>query len=374
MSNADAVPRDLLKLTVPEGVPTETGFFEISGTDSSEAVNSRVYKWFLDREKNPLLAPLFLDALQRVALEKLGGDSAKKSLTLQEYECSLEVTTASGKRIDILLDDTEAQSAIIIENKLHSGLHNDLLDYWSHLSYPEDQKIGVLLTLHPTGVPDVVESRFVNLTHLEWIGAVESEGIPVGLPLYTYGLLTDFFNSIRKRSNDIGISEQARFFFDNRSQVVRAVACRDQAKAYIESELQGAAAELELSYVPRNKWHFCYLKNSNERGDAFYTIAYEKMLRLEDPTIEVILELQSNAMQYASLLNKALEVNPESNALKSSVHTHGGSYIHFRYKPFLVGPDRIASLKGIMVRIIRDEFEPVMTIIRKRLDELYENE
>ncbi len=253
MSNADNLPRDLLKVKVPEGVPTETGFFEISGTASSEAVNSRVYRWFLDREENPQLAPLFRKALQRVALEKLGRAAATKMLTLQEYECSLEVPTSSGKRIDILLDDTDTQSAIIIENKLHHGLQNDLLDYWNHVSYPEDRKLGVLLTLHPTKVPDGVKSQFANLTHLEWIEAVESEGIPVGLQLHTYGMMTDFFNTIRNQSRDTKINKQARFFFDHRSQVVRAVACQNEAKTYIESELKSVAEQLQLSYESGKK-------------------------------------------------------------------------------------------------------------------------
>lgn len=370
MSDADAIPRELLHLAVPEGVRTEIGFFEISGTDSSEAVNSRVYKWFLDREKNPLLAPLFLDALQRVALEKLGGDSAKKSLTLQEYECSLEVTTASGKRIDILLDDTEAQSAIIIENKLYSGVHNDLVDYWNHVSYPEDQKLGVLLTLQPTGVPDVVGSRFVNLTHLEWIGAVESEGIPVGLPLYTYGLLTDFFNSIRKRSNDIGISEQARFFFDNRSLVVQAIACRAEAKTYIEHELQNVADRSRLSYVPGNKWQYCYLKNLNGRKDAFYTIVFKKILSLEDPTIEVILELQSNAIKHMSLLDRALDGNPQSKQLAHRTY-ESSHYVHYRTKTLVLDSSEIAAMSDVLVRTIQMDFDPVMRIVCKCLDELH---
>lgn len=373
MSNADNLPRDLLKVKVPEGVPTETGFFEISGTASSEAVNSRVYRWFLDREENPQLAPLFRKALQRVALEKLGRAAATKMLTLQEYECSLEVPTSSGKRIDILLDDTDTQSAIIIENKLHHGLQNDLLDYWNHVSYPEDRKLGVLLTLHPTKVPDGVKSQFANLTHLEWIEAVESEGIPVGLQLHTYGMMTDFFNTIRNQSRDTKINKQARFFFDHRSQVVRAVACQNEAKTYIESELKSVAEQLQLSYESGKKGQYCYLKDQQARIDVFYTVVYESLFSSGDPTVNIIIELVSGAMKYIDPLNKSLDGSPASDALESNCKKYR-SYAHFRAKQFLLDRHVIDSLSEILVPIIQDQFEPVMSIIRKQLDEFDGNE
>lgn len=372
MPNADNIPRDLLKVKVPEGVPTETGFFEISGTASSEAVNSRVYRWFLDRVENPQLAPLFRKALQRLALQKLGRAAATKRITLQEYECSLEVETSSRKRIDILLDDTEAKSAIIIENKLHHSLQNDLLDYWKHVSYPEDRKLGVLLTLHPTKVPDGVKSKFANLTHLEWIEAVESEGIPVGLQLHTYGMMTDFFNTIRNQSRDTKINEQARFFFDHRPQVVRAIACQNEAKSYIESEFKSVAEQLQLSYESGKKGQYCYLKDQQARIDVFYTVVYESLFSSGDPTINIIIELVSSAMKYIDILDEDLDGSPASNALESNCTKHR-SYVHFRAKEFLLDRHDIDSFSDILVPIIQDQFEPVMNIVRKRLNDLDDN-
>lgn len=371
MSNPDNLPRDLLKVKVPEGVPTETGFFEISGTASSEAVNSRVYRWFLDREENPQLAPLFRKALQRLALEKLGRDSATKLLALQEYECSLEVTTSRGNRIDILLDDAEAQSAIIIENKLHHTLENDLLDYWNHVSYPEDRKLGVLLTLQRTEIPDAVKSRFVNLTHLEWIEAVEFEGIPVGLPLHTYGMMTDFFKTIRRQSQNKDMNEQAQFYFDHPVQVWRARECWNEALAYVKSELEEVGRWLALS-VRTNGHNYCHLKDSKRNQDAFYTVILQNLLCGTDPTISVILELQGNAIQHMDSLDKALEGNPHSFELKHRTHV-SSQYVHYRKKEFAMNSSKIATMSEVLVRTIREEFEPVMNIIQKRLDELYEN-
>ena len=371
MSNADNLPRDLLKVEVPEGVPTETGFFEISGTASSEAVNSRVYRWFLDRKENPQLAPLFCDALQRLALDKLGRDGMTKHLTLQEYECSLEVETSNRKRIDILLDDTAAQSAIIIENKLHHSLQNDLLDYWNHISYPEDQKLGVLLTLHHMNVPDEVKSRFVNVTHLEWIEAVESEGIPIGLPLHTYGMITDFANAIRKQSRNNAMNEQARFYFDHPEQMWRARECWDEALAHIKNELVEVGRRLDLS--PKTyPYNYCHLKDSNRSHDAFYTVMFEDLLRKNDPTISVTLELQGDAIQHMDALDRVLDGNPQSNELKHRTCKHS-NFVHYRTKTFVLNSSSIATMSDVLVLTVQEDFEPVMSIIRKRLDELYES-
>lgn len=372
MSNADNLPRDLLKVKVPEGVPTETGFFEISGTASSEAVNSRVYRWFLDREVNPQLAPLFRKALQRLALEKLGRDAGTKLLALQEYECLLEVTTSSGNRIDILLDDPDAQSAIIIENKLHHSLQNDLLDYWNHISYPEDHKLGVLLTLYPTEVPESVTSRFVNLTHLDWIEAVESEGIPIGLPLHTYGMMTDFFNAIRTQSKNEDMNEQAQFYFDNPAQVWRAKECWNEALTYVKSELEEVGRWLDLS-VRTHGHNYCHLKNPKRSQDAFYTVNLQNLLRGNAPTISVILELQGNAIQYMDSLDRALDENPQSNELKHRTYV-SSQYVHYRTKEFALNSSKISTMSEVLVRTIREDFEPVMNIIHGRLDELYGND
>lgn len=371
MFNADNLPRDLLKVKVPEGVPTETGFFEISGTASSEAVNSRVYRWFLDRVENPQLAPLFRKTLQRLALEKLGRAAATKRITLQEYECSLEVETSSRKRIDILLDDTEAKSAIIIENKLHHSLQNDLVDYWNHVSYPEDQKLGVLLTLRRTNVPDDVQSRFVNITHLEWIETVESERVPIGLPLHTYGMMTDFFSAIRKQSRNKSMNEQAQFYFDHPAQMWKAKECWNEAFDYIKNELVEVGERLDLS--PKSyPYYYCHLKDRKRSQDAFYTVMFEDLLRGNDSTISVTIELQGNAIQHMDSLDRVLDENPQSNRLEHRT-CERTNYVHYRTKTLVLNSSRIAAMSEVLVRTMQEDFGPVMNIIQKRLEELYES-
>lgn len=372
MSKDEGIPWELLKIEVPEGVPTETGYFEISGTATRETVNSRVYAWFLNREQNPVLAPLFCDALLHVARRKHDDTSIAERLLLGKYKCQLEVATSIGNRIDILLRDIQAQLAIIIENKIHAELRNDLRDYWNHVSYPEDQKLGILLTLHRTQVPENVKSRFINITHLEWIEAIESAGVPSGIPLYTYGMMTDFFNTIRNQSTNRAMNDQARFFFDHPVPVIQAKECLDAATNYIKGELREVAELLELSFsFPY--YGYCYLKEKKHIDDAYYTIIFEQLLQSKDPILHVIIELYSAGIKHIDSLERALKLTPQSKAIMPSRERRGESRcVHFRTKTFLMNTDRISQLKDILIETIQEDFEPMMSIIHETLDGLIE--
>lgn len=373
MSKDEGIPWELLNIKVPEGVPKETGFFEISGTATSEKVSSRVYAWFLDRGKNPVLAQLFCDALLRVAQEKLDDASVAECLALGNYECELEETTSSQKRIDILLRDTEARLAIIIENKIHADLKNDLLDYWNHVSYPKAQKLGVLLTLHPTVMPEDFKSTFINITHLEWVESIEFARVPSGIPLYTYGMMTDFFNTIRNQSTNKTMNDQARFFFDHPALVTQAHECLKAAMKYIEGELEEMASLLGLSPKIYVRSGLCYLYEGKDRDDAYYKVDFNQLVRKENPEINVILELHSTGIRHMNLLDEALGVLPQSSTIKRSKSIQGRGetkYVHFRAKELSLNADRISQLGEILIKTIRVEFKPLMSIIHKRLDEL----
>lgn len=379
MSNDEGIPWELLNIKVPEGVPKKTGFFEISGTEASELVSSRVYAWFLNREQNPVLAPLFCDALLPLVQDKLGDTSAAERLLSGRYECQLEVTTSAGNRIDILLDDAETQSAIIIENKIHADLTNDLRDYWNHVSYPEAQKLGVLLSLYPTEIPEEFKSIFINVTHLEWVEAVESEGVPIGMPLYTYGMMTDFFNAIRNQSTGKVMSDRARFFFDHPIPVIQAKKCLDEAINHLKSELKEVAQRLQLSpdfgYLKSDGW--CYIYKQEHRNDAYYKVIFDQIAYPKSAPIRVILELYSNGIKHIALLDQALESTPQSKEMICSRQTIGrgeAKVVHYRVKEIPWNADRISQLSKILVETIQDEFKPMMDIIHKTLDGLTERE
>ena len=92
--------QQLLELEIPVSPPTEIGFLEITETQSSELINSRLYAYFLNPDRNPKVAELFLESLLEIINIKSKGF---KQLTFQNYTCEVEVSLDSRRRIDILI-------------------------------------------------------------------------------------------------------------------------------------------------------------------------------------------------------------------------------------------------------------------------------
>ncbi|WP_298417129.1 PD-(D/E)XK nuclease family protein [uncultured Kordia sp.] len=137
----DGLLTDFLALEIPTVKVPPDGFLEIIGLSHYETINSRIYSYFLDQEKNENISSLFIYSLAEIILEKTG-----KSIIIDTFEVFTEVSTTKG-RIDIVIEDCNNKSVIIIENKIYHHLNNPLLDYWKHYKYKN--KLGIILTLKP---------------------------------------------------------------------------------------------------------------------------------------------------------------------------------------------------------------------------------
>ena len=65
---------ELLQLEIPPEIEHDEGFLEVIGKSHHETINSNVYRFFLDQERCPDYAPLFINALLAIISEKTGGD------------------------------------------------------------------------------------------------------------------------------------------------------------------------------------------------------------------------------------------------------------------------------------------------------------
>lgn len=168
---------------LPKAKEVRKNFIEIAGYPSWENVNSNLLAFYFDAEEEHNFSRLFIESLLD-AIEDSTNDSFDRKLFDTEFSVEREVSTEKG-RIDILLQEkleeddenedeegkSEPQWAIIIENKLFSGLHNDLYDYWNSLK--ESKKIGVVLSIHKIEIPEKYKDKdgiiFENVTHKELI-------------------------------------------------------------------------------------------------------------------------------------------------------------------------------------------------------------
>lgn len=204
--------KDILNSVIPESEVNseEKSFMSIAGIEHLENIWSNIYAYYLDANESHGLASIFLQSLQRLIMNKSG-----RHFNLSGCRIVREQSTNNGNRIDILIH-THDQS-VIIENKVFHTLNNDLNDYWFSVCGKDDSKIGIVLTLHPVNINN---PHYINLTHLEWISAVENEIVLNSISLKTEIaiLFYDFIDTIKRVSGKMKESDM-RFYLQNRFRI-----------------------------------------------------------------------------------------------------------------------------------------------------------
>lgn len=348
---------ELLKLDIPKEAINNVGFLEITGMAHYENVNSRIYAYFLDEQNYPELATLFVNSLQELVKDK-----TSKEIVLERYVVITEDLTKKNNRIDITLNDADNETVIIIENKIYHYLNNDLVDYWNHFNYKDDNKIGVLLTLYPHDIPSEVQGKFVNVTHSEWVTKIQSNGLPSKLPAQVYNYLNDFFNTIDNLTQSNVMNEQAKFYFDHSKKVQLAKATYSEAIKFIESQISQVASTIGWQvYGKYDDWKNIWDRANNL--NTFYTLWYKPLLEGE-LKMTIIIELQGEDIQKVSGLDNALKDNENFRKLKK----HGSSnknFYHYAYQQYTMSISDLEDLANFVIRRIDEDFKDVMEIAIK---------
>ena len=161
----DAIAR-FTEVPVSSAEATRPNIFRIAGFPRRETVSSNVLAYFFDPAENHGLKEMMLKALLRTI--------HKEDMDVSDVSVSTEVTTDKNNRIDILLDLPEL--SIVIENKVDSGLYNDLADYhcWAKENSGNEAIVVVLhpfdnfvLENHPSARGLVVEQDLFNVHYDE---------------------------------------------------------------------------------------------------------------------------------------------------------------------------------------------------------------
>lgn len=343
----------VLDLELPSTIEKSTGFLEITGQEQKEVVNTKVYAYFLNQTTNPELAELFM-----VTLTGLIARKTNRNVVMSRFRCALEEPTITRKRIDLLIRDESSQSAIIIENKLNHHLNNDLKEYYDHVT--QTNKIGVLLTLEATKIPEGNQGTYVNITHKEWIDAIKLKGLPAGLSHKMYVYLNDFFETIAYLTVNYNMNEQVKFFFNYPAKINKAKECYDQAYQYVLTQLQLVADNYELkmngtSVYTRYIWDF------ENKTPAYYLFDFENLLK-DKKQITIIIELYDKATQKVTALDAILAHDPHLLALDRDGY-HSNSYWHYAKRTYTWQPDVYPNLSEFLIKNIDDDFQPVMVKI-----------
>ena len=133
----DAIAR-FTEVPASSAEATHPNIFCIAGFPRRETVSSNVLAYFFDPAENHGLKDMMLKALLRTI--------HKEDMDVSDVSVYTEASTDKNNRIDILLDLPEL--SIVIENKVDSGLNNDLADYHCWAKEHSGNE-AIVVVLHP---------------------------------------------------------------------------------------------------------------------------------------------------------------------------------------------------------------------------------
>lgn len=353
----------LISLDVPKTVRKEIGFLELIRKVHDENINSRIYAYFLNQVENPKVSELFKNALLNVVHRKCGID-----FSIGDFTPELEVATDLG-RIDIVLMQTDFDKVILIENKIYHHLSNPLEDYWNHYSTISDKnKLGILLSLHPTNVELGLEDKFLNITHFEWITEVVNTGIPHDVDPKTYIYLKDFLNTMLNFYNSKGMNEQAKFYFKHAQKIQDAIETSNSAFNYILEEINEVADKLELQIYNASKYCRNIWDETNNRK-TYYTVSFDGLMEGNDKNY-IILEMLNEHREMASEIREHfkndLDFQNKNVSFENGYKTK--NIIHFAYIQMDLSKDNLENLGDYIYKEITENLQPMYTKIIEYID------
>ncbi len=209
-------------------VPLPT-YLQVAGYPNHENVFSNIYQFFL-RQEHHGLGNLFLAALNDCC--------ENDDITMESYQVMREYPSTNGGRIDLVLKEEtlngNPSKVIIIENKVHHYLNNDLEDYWDTFSKVSMRK-GIVLTLYPQWV----ESPFINITHKQWLEKVKQRlgNVLPGMNTKYLVMLQDFMEHINGYYQKNMSMEAFKFLFDKGAQVYEMMNLVDKGVSALNDDL-----------------------------------------------------------------------------------------------------------------------------------------
>lgn len=195
--------------------PDPPTFMEIAGYPHLENVCSNILSFFLTTDECHRMGDLLLRSLLMAAGQQLD------QICFQDVVVKRENRTDQMKRIDLLI---ESDHFIIgIENKVFSGVNNDLRHYADHVRKKgKDGKeiVLILLSLNVTNGPDL--HSFVPVTYAQWFSEIRQllgQYALDGDQRYLVYLM-DFMRTIERLGRrPVMNSELAQFLADNREAI-----------------------------------------------------------------------------------------------------------------------------------------------------------
>ena len=219
--------------------PKDRTIFDISEYRHYEEVISNWYAFFFDTAAEHSLRDLFLQSL----VEIINKDKDHREFSMENCRVEREFRTKKG-RIDLVIYEQSKErenfeTAIIIENKIHAGLHNDLDGYYESVRVVEpDQKVGIVLSLNEIK-QEALPEEFINITHKELLEAIKRNlgKCVVSAKLKYILYLQDFISNLEQMTGPKKMHESIKYYFEKAGKMQDLLTLRSHAYQHIIDDL-----------------------------------------------------------------------------------------------------------------------------------------
>lgn len=351
---------ELFKKGIPEIVEKKRTFFDISKMPHRETVISNWYYYFFNTLEEHKQGNLFLQSLLKIYNKR-----CNSNFELNEFFVQTEVYTKKGNRIDIVISGkgNDYDKFIIIENKVYHLLNNDLDDYWDNFKCENEKKIGVVLSLKRLKIKQGVCSNFINILHSEVLNEVKANFDKISLCQKQIFYFESFYEALNNLSKELNMNSQTKFYFDNCISVNKIAESKEEAKRYIQNQLEIVAENIGCKRSDNgNEFNWLLIPKCN---NVYYTILFDQLFEGKK-IIGIIIELNGSALKKMNQLDKELvkDINERGLKHKCIVHKYYTHYISSYYEL-----KEIDNLSGFITEKINKDFkslaEKIVTLLKK---------
>jgi len=335
-------------------------FLGIARQPHYENVISNIYAFYFDTNEVHGLEDLFINSLIELIKETRLKEKGDFFEGFSDYDCETEYTTNMGGRIDLLLKNEE--QAMLIENKIYHHLNNNLKDYWDTLNFSDQNKIGIVLSLHP--ITKIKHDDFINITHLALLNKVMSN---VGNYLLqadsTYLVfLKDLYQNIINISTKTMKNKDIDFYKKHRNEIHNVARFLKSFKEHVKRETEIACDILNED----EDVHFLTLGGkSNNRLRYFIssvnpnlmiTVVFDSLYLDNQKNIRITVELQGNILKNRNLLKQIDFNDKEIEIIKPNFYSETNTgWAHFAEMFYPIENIDLENLSEFIARKIRED-------------------
>lgn len=350
--------------------------YELAGISSREEVNSNMLAFYLDKQEEHRMGPLFLESLMELACPE-------QSLTEYEYEVIRE-----HNNIDILIasrnadpnpeNPEEFEWAVIIENKIYHILNNNLTGYWNQVNVKQGGfKLGIVLS--PYGQPDSEKLRvnttspvyFVDVKHSDLTEKVKEKLPPYFLEADDRHLLLlkEYISNVesmyRNESQIKTMDDRLKIYQKHFEQINEILSLRHELRDHVINETIRVMET--FGFEPANtstkvQGKLFFRKEGSGHSD-FFRIYFSYPTLIDQGKLNVQFELHKDFKKYGSELHGLEEFKKlvESSRPLVADKSYGPTFHHVvKYKDFSFQQSNSSNsfFEDLKRRLHQDIFNP----------------